>query len=347
MGLFLLGTRRKPVLWIGLIFTFGCVQPEATVSPAESEAFQLAEQSVEVLPLSGPIPVPDAEISGMAWYEDTLVILPQYPERFAEGEVPQIFVLPKSTILEVLNGQSDSLKPIAVPFSTPDFQALIPGFQGFEAIGFAGDRVFFTIEADTGTDTEGYLVRGQVAGDLQSFQIEADNLTRIPSQSGLGNMAEESLLVTETALLTFHEVNGEALNPFPVAHRFSFDLEFLGTVPFPHLEYRVTDATALDESGQFWMMNYFFADDHLLKPETDPLRQSYGTGETHAGQETVERIIALRYDGDRITRIDQPPILLSLGNEGRNWEAMVRLDDRGFLVMTDRFPETVLGFVPD
>ncbi len=29
-----------------------------------------------------------------------------------------------------------------------------------------------------------------------------------------------------------------------------------------------------------------------------------------------------------------------------NWEAMVRLDDRGFLIMTDRYPSTLLAFVP-
>ena len=39
------------------------------------------EVPVQVIPLTGPIASPDAQISGMAWYGDTLVILPQYPER--------------------------------------------------------------------------------------------------------------------------------------------------------------------------------------------------------------------------------------------------------------------------
>jgi hypothetical protein len=305
------------------------------------------EQSLKPLPLAGPLASPEAEISGMAWYGETLVILPQYPERFAEGEVPQIFVLPKSSIVEILEGQSRQLEPIPIPFIAPDFQTEIPGYQGFEAIGLAGDQAFLTIEADTGTETTGYLVRGQVVGDLQRLQIEADPIVQIPSQSGLGNMAEESLVITDGALLTFHEVNGEELNPNPVAHRFNFDLEPLGTVPFPNLEYRVTDATGMDESGRFWVMNYFWEGDRNLKPKTDPLVQRYGTGPTHAEQETVERIVALRYDGNQITPIDEPPRLLALADAGRNWEAIVRLDDRGFLVMTDRFPETVLAFVED
>ena len=44
---------------------------------------------------------------------------------------------------------------------------------------------------------------------------------------------------------------------------------------------------------------------------------------------------------------DTPPILLRLdASVGRNWEGIARLGDRGFLIATDKFPETLLGFVP-
>ncbi len=29
----------------------------------------------------------------------------------------------------------------------------------------------------------------------------------------------------------------------------------------------------------------------------------------------------------------------------RNWEGIVRLENRGFLLMTDKYPETLFGFV--
>ena len=335
-------------LMVGMIVASGCVEPEAKVtSPSTEPVVSLPEQSIISLPLAGPINPPEAEISGMAWFGDHLVILPQYPERFALEDVPQLFMLPKSAIVETLAGHSASLEPIAVPLRTPDFRASIPGFQGFEAIGFAGDQVFLTIEADTGESTAGYLVRGQVIGDLERLEIQPGAIVSIPSQSGLGNMAEESLVVTDDGVLTLHEVNGAALNPDPVAYRFSRELEPLGALTFPALEYRVTDATVIDGEGTFWVMNYFFPGDSHLKPAQDPLAQTYGVGPTHAEQETVERIIALQYDGERITRKALPPTLLALAEQGRNWEAIVRLDDRGFLVMTDKFPETILGFVPD
>jgi hypothetical protein len=322
-----------------------CVAPEPVSTP--SSELTLSEQSVTLLPLVGPITSPEAEISGMAWYGNNLVLLPQYPERFSVGEIPQIFVLPGSAIVETLEGNRTTLEPIPRPIVLPDFQALIPGFQGFEAIGFAGDQVFLTIEADTGEKTAGYLVRGRVIGNLQELQISAEEIATIPSQSGIGNMAEESLIVTDQEVLTLHEINGEALNPEPVAHRFSFDLQPLEPLPFPNLEYRVIDATAMDESGHFWVVNYFYEGDQFLKPQQDPLIVEYGLGATHAQQATVERLVALEYDGDSINRINQPPLLLTLDEQGRNWEALVRLEDRGFLVMTDRFPGTVLAFVAE
>ena len=57
--------------------------------------------------------------------------------------------------------------------------------------------------------------------------------------------------------------------------------------------------------------------------------------------------VEFQYNEEGITRIDQPPIQLQLlPDDLRNWEGIVRLDDRGFLIVTDKFPETILGFVP-
>jgi len=207
-------------LLLGLMLS-ACGMPTAPVSSPATAEITLAEQPVIPLPLAGPITDPQAEISGMAWYGDYLVMLPQYPERFAVGDVPQIFALPKATILAALEGNSGGLEPLALPFMAPDFGALVPGFQGFEAIGFAAERVFLTIEAESAGTPAGYLVRGQMVGNLEGLHIEPGNLTAIPSQSGVSNMAEEALMVVDNEVLTLHEVNGAALNPNPVAHRFS------------------------------------------------------------------------------------------------------------------------------
>ena len=72
--------------------------PDAPATPEASSAARSAttdERPVRLLPLSGPITRPEAEISALAWYGDTLVLVPQYPHRF--GDV--LFTLEKSAIL--------------------------------------------------------------------------------------------------------------------------------------------------------------------------------------------------------------------------------------------------------
>ena len=78
----------------------------------------------------------------------------------------------------------------------------------------------------------------------------------------------------------------------------------------------------------------------------------WGTGATHAQYEQVERLVEMQIvDATTIELVDRPPLQLQLtaewDNDGaRNWEGLVRLDDLGFVVVTDRFPNTILGFVP-
>ena len=67
------------------------------------------------------------------------------------------------------------------------------------------------------------------------------------------------------------------------------------------------------------------------------------------GLSCIERLLELRLTTDgRIVRTESPPLNLELLPDGecRNWEAVVRLDDRGFLLMTDKYPGTLLAFVP-
>jgi hypothetical protein len=48
-----------------------------------------------------------------------------------------------------------------------------------------------------------------------------------------------------------------------------------------------------------------------------------------------------------ISILSTPPIQLKMDQvEGRNWEGIVRLDKLGFLVVSDKHPRTILGFVP-
>ncbi|MGD8518109.1 MAG: hypothetical protein PVG54_14195 [Anaerolineae bacterium] len=323
--------------------------PTATLPPTEKVPKVEAPAEVEVtaLPLSGALNDPDAEVSGLAWYGDSLIILPQYPN-FATGSGDgNLYALPKAEIVTYLDGQAAGpLNPRAIPFVAPGLADTIRDFEGYEAIAFDGERAYLTIEASPGWEMQGYLVAGQIASDLSGLLVEPTTITPIEPQTELGNKSDEALLVAGEWVVTLYEINGARLNPAPVAHLFDQALTPSGTIPMPHIEYRITDATALDSANRFWAINYFFPLEFDQIPDTDPLVERYGAGATHLQYQTVERLVEFQYDTTGIRLVDRPPIQLVLSSEtGRNWEGLVRLDDRGFLLMTDRFPGTILGFV--
>jgi hypothetical protein len=131
-----------------------------------------------------------------------------------------------------------------------------------------------------------------------------------------------------------------------VAHRFDMWLQPLPPVPFPNIEFRITDATAPDAEGRFWAINYFFPGDGGLAVEDDEMAREYGPVATLPGQNQVERLVEFQFDGARVVRTERAPVPLRLTIFSRNWEGIARLEEAGgFLIATDQVPETVLGFV--
>ena len=300
------------------------------------------EQPVIPIEISGPLADRNSEVSGLDWYADYLIILPQYPERLGN----HLFALRKADILDALSAQRTApLEPIPIPFFAPDFASEIGGFEGFEAIAFKGNRAFITIEAELNGAAKGYVVTGTLASDLSQLAIDSQRLAESPVQSTSPNKADESLIVAENQIIAIYEANGAQLNPSPSMHAFDFELRPQPPVSFPNIEYRITDATALDEQSHFWAINYFYPGDSDLLPARDPLAIRYGRGSTHRQQPTVERLVEFSYSQNGTTRTSTAPIQLELAAASRNWEGIARLDDKGFLLMTDKFPETILGFV--
>lgn len=305
------------------------------------------EAPVELIPLAGPINQPDAEISGMAWFSDTLVLLPQYPNRYGDQGVGSLFTIPKAELVAFLDGGSTQpITPTQVPIYTPGIHAEIPGFEGFEAIAFAGERVYLTVEANPGKMVS-YLVSGWYDPGLKAVYIEPDRRATILPQSDLPNLGEESLVPFGRRLVTIYEANGIGVNPDPKAHMFGQDLTPMTELAFPHLEYRITDATPADDSGRFWVINIFSPADVSLQPRLDPLAEHFGRGRSHSTSSSVERLIELQFTEQGIVLSETPPIQLELDpKNSRDWAAIARLDERGFLLATDRNPATLLAFIP-
>jgi hypothetical protein len=286
----------------------------------------------------------------MAWYGDTLIILPQYPERkLTKSDKPALFALTRKDILDYLAGSIiDPLTPSRIPFNAFDIASQIPGYEGYEAIAFDGDRVYLTIEANDNGTMHGFMVNGTYLPEGNSIELDPSSLTKIPTPVQIFNYAYETLIVTGDQAITLYEANGSELNPIPIAFAMDESFSYNNEVDLSNIEYRLTDATALDENGNFWVTNIFMPIEFWLYTISDPIFEMYGKGETHADNINVERILELHYNGDSITLTDTEPIQLELIDQfnARNWEALVALEGKGFLVMTDKFPETILAFIP-
>ncbi len=308
------------------------------------------ESLVKVIPIEGVLTDPLAELSGLAWYGDQLILLPQYPDRFPTDSGASLFSISNDAIVAYLDGDSSAvIEPQPIAFEAPNFAQSISGFEGFEAIAFAGERAFLTVEASPGDAMMGYLVAGKMAADGSALHISGDVLSEIQPQAALENFSDETLIVQGDRVITLYEANGANVNPQPLAHLFDERLQPAGRLPFPNIEYRITDATAPDAEGRFWVINYFFPGEIFkLDPAADQLAAQYGLGFSHAQSPIVERLVEFQITAGGIIRTDTPPILLQLMEDGsaRNWEGIVRLDKRGFLLVTDKYPETILAFVP-
>jgi hypothetical protein len=308
------------------------------------------EIPVQEIPLSEPASSRSAEISGMAWYHDTLVLLPQYPQRFGENEQGALFTLDKSAILNFIqNGTPTVLDPKRMVFDDGGLRKEINGFEGFEAIAFDGDQVYLTIEASPHHKMKGYIVSGNLEPDRSMISLDPGSLTEIPLEENISNLSDEALIIFKDKILTFYEANGRKVNPVPVAHQFDLRLAIQGNLPLDNIEYRITDAAPPDPQGFFWVINtYFPLDEQKLEPQSDLLAERYGQGETHAENLTVERLVQFHIQDGAIQIVDQPPVQLLLEGDvaPRNWEGVALLDNIGFLLATDKFPRTILGFVP-
>ena len=324
------------------------VEVEVVVTPDAPVYFE--ETAVQNIALAGELADRHAEISGMAWYGETLILMPQYPNFYLEEGTEDngsVFAIAKADIDAYLNGESFApIEATKIPFSAPEAYA-IEGFEGFESIVFEDDNVYMTIEVEGAEGMYAYIIAGAIAPDLSGLTLDTATMTQIATQSGVENMSDEVMLLAEGNLVTIHEANGVAVNATPIAHVFHTDLSEAGTITLGNVEYRVTDASALDENNNFWMINYFYPGEEILMPEIDPIAAMYGEGPTHTAAAGVERLVEFSYSADGIAMTDTAPIMMQLMADGnlRNFEGLVRYE-AAFLLATDKYPFTILGFVP-
>lgn len=315
----------------------------------EKNAKILPESEMQVIPLFGEASLREAEISGLAWYGDYLVLLPQYPYNYEHNGIGSVFILKKNEIEDYISGKSqNAITPEKIDFDAAGLEKFNVKGGGYESINFSGDTVYVTLESGA-TSTEAFIVRGMINPEKPAIKLDPKTLTKIKTPAGIPNLGDEAATVFRDTIYTFYEANGRNVNPHPAAYMFDKDLKFLGTKPFPSMEYRLTDATAADSSGKFCVINYFYPGDASdLDPAADSLVVKFGAGESQMNSPAVERLVEFQIKDDKIIKTETPPVQIKLAKnkDGRNWEGIVRFGERGFLLITDTFPQTIFAFVP-
>ena len=102
----------------------------------------------EVLPieilLTGEASDRSLEMSGLAWYNQNLILMPQY----VNESKPRFYYLKKSVINDWLKSDRKTrLNPDKIDIIMPDYFNSIKGYQGFEAICFIGNKAYLIIES--------------------------------------------------------------------------------------------------------------------------------------------------------------------------------------------------------
>ncbi len=286
--------------------------------------------------LNGDITNPDQEISGLAWYNDNLILLPQYPSS-------KLYSIPKQKIINFLDSSIATIFPNEINWKSSGLEKGIKGFEGYESIVFNDDTVYITIESETCNTNSGFIVCGIIDQNKNEIMINKNSLKKINTPVTLYNMTYETILLYNNSVITIYEVNSSNVNQSPVFHQFDKKLKSHMIKPFPFTEYRITDATEVDSEGKFWVTNYFWPGDYkLIKPDLDYVIT------TTKDIKPVERLLEFQLVDDGIERTEREPIHIKLSTFGdsRNWEGVVRLDNIGFLIATDKFPGTILAFIP-
>lgn len=314
-----------------------------------SEQALVAETGVQEIKLAAPLNLDQAELSGLTWCDDNLILLPQYPRQISDDKQSYFYYLDKTEILLALkNNASEPLKARPILVNEKDLRKAVSIFDGFEAIECRNNKVWLSIEAVTFLgEYQSFVVPADISFEPKaSITIDEKRLTHLPSLSKMRNMGDEAIVMVGDDIIAIHEVNDSRVVSSAKARLVQRDDSTISSLTFPPLPFRITDATKLDANNRFWAINYKYSGDKFSRNAVDTLSEQYGKGASHKQFYNVERLLELELIEGGISLISAPPIQLKMEQvEGRNWEGVVRLDDLGFLLVTDKHPKTILGFV--
>lgn len=286
-------------------------------------------QSYTEIELDGLITDRKQEISGMTIHRNNVILLPENLNGY-------YFYIPFSEILGRLSDYERKLLyndkpilPVQKTLTTRKLKERYPGLDGFEAIAFNGDDVYIMIEVRIDGKMAGLLIWGSIIPPTMEIDIPEENLMLIKPPVQIDNFSFESLTIIGNQLIMIYETNGHRTIEKPFQYVVNLDDMSINKTPFPHTDFRLTDATSVIDN-KFWMINYYWTGDK----ETLGVPNDVG----------IERLVEFKLGADGITRSSTPYITLDNLDDPHNWEGLVRFSN-GFLICTDKWPRMVLGYI--
>jgi hypothetical protein len=286
-------------------------------------------QSYTEIELDGLITDRKQEISGMTIHRNNVILLPENLNGY-------YFYIPFSEILGRLSDYERKLLyndkpilPVQKTLTTRKLKERYPGLDGFEAIAFNGDDVYIMIEVRIDGKMAGLLIWGTIIPSTMEIDIPEENLMLIKPPAQIDNFSFESLTITDGQLIMIYETNGFKIIDRPFQYVVNLDDMSINKTPFPHIDFRLTDATSVIDN-RFWMINYYWTGDKKVLGVEDTL--------------SIERLVEFKLGYNGIERSNSEYITLDNLDDPHNWEGLVRFGN-GFLICTDKWPRMVLGYI--
>jgi len=278
-------------------------------------------QSYKEIPLGGLVTDRKQEISGMTIHRNNVILLPENLNGY-------YFYIPFIEITNTLN-TGDTILPVQKTLTTRKLKERYPGLDGFEAIAFNGDDVYIMIEVRIDGKMAGLLIWGSIIPSTMEIDIPEENLMIIKPPAQIDNFSFESLTITDGQLIMIYETNGHKTINRPFQYVVNLDDMSINKTPFPHIDFRLTDATSVIDN-RFWMINYYWTGDK----ETLGVPNDVG----------IERLVEFKLGYNGIERSNSEYITLDNLDDPHNWEGLIRFGN-GFLICTDKWPRMVLGYI--
>lgn len=290
----------------------------------------------------------NAEYSSLCWYEENLILLPQYPSYFrSKVDKDIIFMIPKDKLSNAIKNKGKKvIEPETIEVINNKVYQLLPGYEGFEGICYDGEFFYLTVEYNAASN-QAVIVKARLTEDKQQLEILNDQHLILDLPTNVFNASYESIFIFDDHIYVIYEANGRIVNKNRIAKKISKDLQTVEDVRFDTIEYRITDVTSFDKTGRGWAINYFWPGDadHYL-PDEDFIPNKFpNENNVEFG---IERIIPLIINDNKIEYDkSRDPIYVKkeMRDVSYNWEGIVAYRDDSFFLVTDKFPQTVLRFL--